>query len=89
MAVSYIMVDTLFTLLDSSIETTIGYIGHTQWVTRLRISPRTYKALEYRGYITTVDYGCAKAYRLTASGEKYLAKYHSEKYYELQSRDDT
>jgi hypothetical protein len=81
------MVDVLFELLDSSIETIVGKIGHTQWVTKLRIHPETYKALDYRGYITTVDYGYAKAYRLTASGEKYLAKYHSEKYYELQSRD--
>jgi Mn-dependent DtxR family transcriptional regulator len=89
MAVSSNMVDTLFTLLESSIETIVGEIGHTQWEARLHIAPRTYKALEYRGYITIVDYGYAKAYRLTASGEKYLEKYHSEKYYELQSRDDT
>jgi hypothetical protein len=92
MAVSYKMLDTLLAVYVSSIQVLTGEIEHAQWIDRIHIADRTLMALEYRGYLTIVDYrrsGYSEAYKVTDKGVRYLHKYHKRRLDELQSRNNT
>jgi DNA-binding transcriptional ArsR family regulator len=92
MAVSSNMVRTLLAVYASSVQVLKGEIEHAQWINRIDIKSNTLSALEYRGYLTIVDYrrsGYSEAYKVTDKGIRYLERYHKRRLDELQSRYNT
>jgi hypothetical protein len=92
MAVSSNMVHTLLNVYASSLQVLTGEIEHAQWINRIDIKSNTLSALEYRGYLTILDYrrsGYAEAYKVTDKGIRYLERYHKRRLDELSNRDST
>jgi hypothetical protein len=90
MAVSHTMLQTLIDVYASSVQVLTGEIDHAQWIDRIDIRDKTLRALEYRGYLTIVDYrrsGYAEAYKVTDKGVRYLERYHKRRLDELSNRN--